>query len=200
MIDVTLGFIALLVLSPFFVAIYLLLLMIYKGNPIFIQPRPGHSEVPFKLYKFKTMSDAVDLQGELLPDEERITAVGEVVRKSSLDEIPQLINVIKGDMSLVGPRPLLMKYLPYYTAKERARHSVRPGITGLAQVKGRNLLSWDKKLALDAHYARNVSLKLDLIILWQTVLKVLGRKDVVVNPHLIYPPLDIERKHQETDL
>ncbi len=144
------------------------------------------------------MTDAVDVHGELLPDEERVTPIGELVRKTSLDEIPQLINVVKGDMSLVGPRPLLMRYLPYYSDKERARHSVRPGITGLAQVKGRNLLSWDKKLALDAYYVQNLSLRLDLIILWQTAVNVVNRKDVVVNPHLIFPPLDIERKHLET--
>ena len=198
--DFMIALLALILLSPFFVVVYLLLLIANRGNPFFIQPRPGRSEATFNLYKFKTMTDAVDSNGELLPDEERITAIGEVIRKTSLDEIPQLFNVIKGDMSLVGPRPLLIKYLPFYTDKERRRHTVRPGITGLAQVKGRNLLSWDKKLALDAYYARKVSLRLDLIILWQTVLQVLSRKDVVVNPHLIYPPLDIERQHFMTKL
>jgi lipopolysaccharide/colanic/teichoic acid biosynthesis glycosyltransferase len=200
LIDFILALLALILLSPFFIIIFLLLLVVNKGNPLFIQQRPGQHEVPFNLFKFKTMTDAVDSFGELLPDEDRVTKVGELVRKTSLDEIPQLINVIKGDMSLVGPRPLLMKYLPYYTDKESARHSVRPGITGLAQVKGRNMLSWDKKLALDAYYSRHLSLRLDLIILWQTALKVLSRKDVVVNPHLVFPPLDIERQHLTTDI
>jgi lipopolysaccharide/colanic/teichoic acid biosynthesis glycosyltransferase len=196
--DFTIALLAFVLLLPFSIVVYLLLFIATKGNPIFIQARPGRNEVTFKLYKFKTMSDDVDSNGNLLPDEERITALGELIRKTSLDEIPQLINVLKGDMSLVGPRPLLIKYLPYYTQKEKTRHSVRPGITGLAQVKGRNLLSWDKKLALDAYYARHLSMKLDVIILWQTAIKVIKRKDVVINPHLIYPPLDIERELSRT--
>ncbi len=193
-LDLTLAILALLLLSPVFIATYLVLLIANKGNPLFVQERPGRHEVSFRLYKFKTMTDAVNDTGELLADEDRITKVGVLVRKTSIDEIPQLINVLLGNMSLVGPRPLLIKYLPYYTEKERIRHSVRPGITGLAQVKGRNLLSWDKKLALDAHYANQYGLKLDLQILWQTVVNVLSRKDVVANPQLIYPPLDIERR------
>lgn len=161
------------VLLPLFLFISLLLFITNKGQVFFIQERPGYKEKIFKIIKFKTMRDAYDAQGRLLPDEERLTAVGRFVRKTSLDEIPQLINVIKGDMSFVGPRPLLVQYLPLYNAWQRRRHDVKPGITGWAQVNGRNDISWDEKFRLDLYYVENQSFFLDLKILLLTVIKVL---------------------------
>ena len=141
------------------------------------------------------MTDERDAQGELLPDEKRLTRVGRFVRSTSIDELPQLINVVKSDMSLIGPRPLLVQYLPYYTEREQLRHTVRPGITGLAQVNGRNNLGWDDRLELDAIYVENISLKTDLIILFRTVVNVIKRKDVVI-PGTKVANLNIERSNQ----
>jgi lipopolysaccharide/colanic/teichoic acid biosynthesis glycosyltransferase len=160
-------------LLPLFLFISLLLFITNKGQVFFIQERPGYKEKIFKIIKFKTMRDAYDAQGKLLPDEERLTAVGRFVRKTSLDEIPQLLNVIKGDMSFVGPRPLLVQYLPLYNAWQRRRHDVKPGITGWAQVNGRNDISWEEKFKLDLYYVENQSFLLDLKILFLTVIKVL---------------------------
>lgn len=145
------------------------------GSPVvFRQLRPGFREQPFEMFKFRTMNDKRDADGELLPDGERLTTLGSFMRRTSLDELPELINVFRGQMSIVGPRPLRMEYLPYYTERERMRHSVLPGITGLAQVSGRNLIDWDKRLELDAQYAENVSLLLDLKILFKSVAVVLA--------------------------
>jgi lipopolysaccharide/colanic/teichoic acid biosynthesis glycosyltransferase len=155
-----------------------LLYLANKGTPFFIQPRPGKDERIFKIIKFKTMTDARDANGKLLPDAQRLTTIGKIVRSSSLDEIPQLFNVLAGDMSLIGPRPLLVSYLPRYDEFQKRRHEVRPGITGWAQVNGRNAISWPQKFGYDVWYVDHLSLALDLRILWLTVLKVLKREGI----------------------
>jgi|TARA_R110000850_G_scaffold218852_2_gene344387 lipopolysaccharide/colanic/teichoic acid biosynthesis glycosyltransferase len=164
--------IALLLLSPVFVLITLALTFANNGKPFFIQSRPGKYGRIFNIVKFKTMTDARDAQGNLLPDAKRLTAVGKFVRKTSLDELPQLLNVVKGDMSFVGPRPLLPEYLPLYNDEQRKRHDVKPGITGWAQVNGRNAISWQQKFALDVWYVNHQSFTLDLKILFLTLKKV----------------------------
>lgn len=166
------------VLSPVFLATMVALYYSNDGKPFFIQERPGKDEKTFKLIKFKTMNDKKDSEGNLLPMGERITPLGAFLRKTSLDEIPQLLNVIKGDMSLIGPRPLLKKYLPMYTDRQKKRHSVKPGITGWAQVNGRNNVTWKEKFEMDVWYVNNVSLKLDAIIFFQTIKKILTKSDV----------------------
>ena len=176
--DLTLSVAGFLVLLPVFLMIYLVLLFVNKGSPIFIQPRPGRKEKVFNIMKFKTMTDEKGEDGKLLPDDMRTTLFGKFLRKTSLDEIPQLLNVIKGDMSLVGPRPLRVRYLPYYTKEESIRHTVRPGITGLAQVSGRNAINWDDKLQKDVYYVKNLSFWLDLSILLKTVKKVFDSSDI----------------------
>lgn len=172
-IDFTLVLIALIILSPILLVITIWLYFANEGAGVFfLQMRPGKNGKLFKVIKFKTMTDERDAQGKLLPDAVRLTPVGRFVRKTSLDEIPQLINVIKGDMSLVGPRPLLPEYLPLYSREQARRHEVRPGITGWAQVNGRNAISWKKKFELDVYYVDHVSFLLDLKILWMTGIKV----------------------------
>ena len=165
--------IGLVILSPFFILITILLFIANNGKPFFFQLRPGKNGVIFKIVKFKTMNDKKDTKEQLLPDGQRLTAVGSFVRKTSLDEIPQLINVLKGDMSLVGPRPLLTNYLHLYTDFQNRRHEVKPGITGWAQVNGRNAISWDKKFEYDVWYVDHISFILDLKILFKTMLKVI---------------------------
>ncbi|AYO58824.1 lipid carrier--UDP-N-acetylgalactosaminyltransferase [Chryseobacterium sp. 6424] len=164
--------IGLLLLSPVFIIVTLGLAVANSGKPFFVQARPGLDARIFKIIKFKTMNDKKDADGNLLPDADRLTPVGAFVRKTSLDEIPQLINVLKGDMSLIGPRPLLPEYLPLYSPEQARRHEVRPGITGWAQVNGRNAISWEEKFRLDVSYVDHVSLILDLKILIMTVHKV----------------------------
>ena len=155
------------------------------GKPVlFRQVRPGQDGKPFEIYKFRTMSDERDENGELLPDNQRMTPVGTFIRKSSIDELPQLINVLKGDISLVGPRPLLMEYLPLYNDEQKKRHNVKPGITGWAQVNGRNAISWDEKFKLDVWYAENQSFKLDMYIIYKTVINILQRKDINAPNHV----------------
>lgn len=149
-----------------------------RGTPFFFQLRPGKNERIFKIVKFRTMNNAKDAKGNLLEDKDRLTAIGRFIRSASLDEIPQLINVIKGDMSLVGPRPLLPQYLPLYNDFQKKRHLVKPGITGWAQVNGRNAISWEEKFELDVYYVENSTFAMDIKILFMTVAKVLGRKDV----------------------
>lgn len=180
-IDLFLSIFGFLVLLPITIVVYIILLFTNKGKPLFLQPRPGKNEKVFNIYKFKTMSDATDPQGKLLPDEDRITKFGTFLRKTSLDEIPQLLNIIKGDMSLIGPRPLRVRYLPYYTKEESIRHTVRPGITGLAQVSGRNFLDWDKRLQKDIEYVKNMSFKQDFNILVKTFVNVITSKDVALD-------------------
>lgn len=176
--DVTASFLILFLISPLLLFVTFLNTLVLKGNPFFTQARPGKDGKIFRLIKFKTMNDKKDDSGKLLPDNERITTVGRILRSLSLDELPQLINVVKGDMSLVGPRPLLVKYLPLYTARQARRHEVRPGITGLAQVQGRNIIPWSDRFELDVYYVDNLSFLLDVKILWQTVLKVVKREGI----------------------
>ena len=177
-IDFFIAFVALVVLFPLLVALSCLGLIFMKGNPFFIQERPGKSEKIFRLLKFRTMDNRRDSRGELLPDGERLNCYGRLLRATSLDELPELINILKGDMALVGPRPLLVRYLDRYTTEQRRRHAVRPGLTGYAQVHGRNQISWENRLAMDVWYVENISLSLDIQILLKTVRCVIGRKGV----------------------
>lgn len=163
------------------------------AGAFFCQKRPGKNGKIFKIIKFKTMTDECDASGKLLPDAKRLTKIGKFIRSTSIDELPQLINVLKGDMSLIGPRPLLPQYLPYYTEREKLRHSVRPGITGLAQVSGRNNLNWDERLEIDVQYVEKLNILLDIRIFIKTILNVLERKDIVVIPGSKSVPLNIER-------
>ena len=176
--DFVLSLMALIILSPVFIVLIILGAIIMKGTPFFFQDRPGKDEKIFKLIKFRSMSNKKDKDGNLLPDENRITSYGEFIRKTSLDELPELLNILKGDMAIVGPRPLLVKYLPYYTKEERLRHTVRPGLTGLAQINGRNNLDWNPRLALDVEYVKNLSLINDIKIIFKTVFKVFKREDI----------------------
>jgi len=171
--DVAVSLVLLVVLAPVMAAIALLVRILHGSPVLFRQVRPGLHEKPFVLYKFRTMTDRRDESGNLLPDAERLTPFGRTLRRFSLDELPQLFNVLKGDLSLVGPRPLLMEYLPLYTEEQRQRHLVRPGITGWAQVNGRNAVSWEEKFAMDVWYVHNRSMLLDLKILWLTFLRLL---------------------------
>ena len=180
LIDFLAALFGLIILFPIFVIVMIGLFFANNGKPFFFQKRPGLNERIFEIIKFKTMNDKRDKDGKLLPDAERLTKIGSFVRKTSLDEIPQLINVLKGDMSLIGPRPLLTKYLPYYTEREKLRHTVRPGITGLAQINGRNNISWDDKLEMDAQYVEKISFTNDLKILLKTIQNVISQKDIVV--------------------
>lgn len=192
-LDVFLSGMALLCFSPIILILWIWLTIANKGGgAFFFQERPGKNEKIFRVVKFKSMTDQKDRNGNLLPDINRLTPIGKFIRKTSLDELPQLWNVFKGDMSLIGPRPLLTRYLPYYTEREKLRHSVRPGITGLAQINGRNTLNWDRRLEYDVEYAENISFILDLKIIHKTVLKVIKHDGVVVNKKENY--LDVERK------
>jgi undecaprenyl phosphate N,N'-diacetylbacillosamine 1-phosphate transferase len=172
LIDVLVALIVFIIFSPLFIVVTIILFFENAGSPFFFQIRPGKLEKKFKIIKFKTMSDQRDGTGELLSDELRLTGFGKLVRKLSIDELPQMLNVIKGDMSLVGPRPLLVEYLPLYSKEQNRRHLVKPGITGWAQVNGRNTLSWKKKFEYDVWYVDNLSFMVDCKILLKTVLKV----------------------------
>jgi lipopolysaccharide/colanic/teichoic acid biosynthesis glycosyltransferase len=172
LIDRFIAVIGFLVLSPIFLFVCFGLIIANRGSVFFLQKRPGRNSRIFHVIKFKTMNDRTDANGELLPDSDRLTKLGLFIRKTSLDEIPQLLNVIKGDMSLVGPRPLLVEYLPLYNKFQARRHEVLPGITGWAQVNGRNAISWEKKFEYDVWYVDNQSFTLDVKILWMTILKV----------------------------
>lgn len=176
--DFIFGLFFFLLVSPVFILVTVLLFLSNRGKPFFYQQRPGKNGRVFKIVKFKSMNDKRDTQGKLLPDEERITALGNLVRKTSLDEIPQLLNVIKGDMSFVGPRPLLVRYLNLYNEEQMRRHEVKPGITGWAQINGRNAISWEEKFKHDVYYVEHMSLFLDLKILFLTIAKVLNRDDI----------------------
>lgn len=178
LLDFVVALLVLLLTSPLFLATLFILLFQNQGKPFFFQRRPGKNHHPFHIVKFKTMNDKKDAQGKLLPDHQRMTAAGRWVRKLSLDELPQLINVLKGDMSLIGPRPLLFKYLPLYSAEQDRRHEVRPGITGWAQVNGRNAISWTRKFALDVEYVDNLNFAMDFKIFWLTILKILQRDGI----------------------
>ena len=181
MFDIIISGLAIIILSPLFLIITIWLHFANKGSgAFFYQLRPGKDEKIFKIIKYKSMTDEVDENGNLLPDALRLTKVGRFVRATSIDELPQLFNVFKGDMSLIGPRPLLTEYLPYYTEREKKRHSVRPGITGYAQVNGRNNLSWNERLEMDVHYVENISLSTDISIIFKTIINVISRKDINV--------------------
>ena len=172
LLDFIISLTAFIILFPLFVLIIVVLFIANNGKPFFTQLRPGKNEKIFRLIKFKTMNDKSDKEGNLLPDADRLTVIGRFVRKTSLDEIPQLLNVIRGDMSLIGPRPLLVEYLPLYSEQQKRRHKVKPGITGWAQVNGRNAISWEKKFDFDIWYVNNLSFELDVKILFLTVQKV----------------------------
>ena len=194
-IDFTIVFIALLIIWPVLLIITIWLHFANNGaGAFFLQERPGKDEKIFKVIKFKSMTDERDAEGNLLPDRDRLTKIGKFVRGTSIDELPQLINVLKGDMALIGPRPLLIKYLPYYTEREKLRHSVRPGISGWAQVNGRNNITWDNKLECDAYYAEHVTLWFDIKILWLTIYKVIKREGAVADKKENY--LDVERSNK----
>lgn len=191
-IDFIVSLTALICLSPILLVVTVWLHFANKGaGAFFFQERPGLHERPFRIIKFKSMTDERDNHGNLLPDRERLTKVGRFVRSTSIDELPQLFNVLIGDMSLIGPRPLLKRYLPFYTDRERLRHTVRPGITGLAQINGRNNILWDDKLEYDAYYAENLTFIMDAKILLATIKKVIARDGVKADKKENY--LDIER-------
>lgn len=195
--DFIFSLIALIILSPFLIVITIWLYFANKGAGVFFsQERPGKGERIFKVIKFKSMTDERDSEGRLLPDSQRLTKVGRFVRSTSIDELPQLINVLKGDMSFIGPRPLLVEYLPYYKEREKLRHTVRPGISGWAQVHGRNTIKWDARLEYDVFYAENISLLLDLKILGMTIINVIQRKDVSVDVSLVETNLKQERMNK----
>lgn len=183
-IDFTIALVGLLLLSPIFIVVTVCLYFANKGKPFFFQERPGKDERSFYIIKFKSMNDKTGLDGQLLPDANRLTAVGSFVRKTSLDELPQLINVLKGDMSLIGPRPLRTYYLPLYSEEQKRRHQVRPGITGWAQVNGRNAISWTKKFELDVYYVKNISFLMDLKIFFLTIKKVFVREGISKEGHV----------------
>jgi len=176
--DKTIAIIGIVITSPFILITFIALAIANKGNPLFLQTRPGKNAKPFKIIKFKTMNDKRDHQGNLLPDAERLTKIGKLIRKTSLDELPQLINVIKGDISLVGPRPLLMEYLSLYNKQQARRHEIKPGITGWAQINGRNTITWEQKFKYDVWYIDNLSFSLDLKIIFITIKKVFKSEGV----------------------
>lgn len=181
--DFLIALVALLLFSPIFILVTIGLFFANQGKPFFFQIRPGKNEKLFRIVKFKTMNDKKDSEGNLLSDAERLTTIGRFVRKTSLDELPQLLNVLKGDMSLIGPRPLLVQYLPLYNAVQKQRHNVRPGITGWAQVNGRNAISWEQKFAYDVWYVDNCSFLLDIKIVVLTLKKVFVREGISQEGH-----------------
>lgn len=194
LLDFILSLLALVVIFPIWGLIALLVRIIIGSPVLFVQDRPGKNEKIFKLYKFRTMTKKTDSFGNLLPDAERLTKFGSVLRSTSIDELPELINIVKGDMSFIGPRPLLVQYLPYYSEKERHRHDVRPGLSGLAQVHGRNLIKWDQRLAYDVEYINKITFMGDLKIAIQTIKKVFVREGVAINTDTVETYLDNERR------
>lgn len=195
-LDFLLSSVFLILLSPIML-ITAILVRLKLGSPIiFFQERPGLHEKLFKIYKFRTMTDKRDSNGELLPDAERLTSFGKFLRSTSLDELPELVNIWKGDMAIVGPRPLLTQYLPYYRPEERERHSIRPGLTGYAQIHGRNYLMWDERIAADIKYAKKITFMGDLKIILKTVEKVIKRSDVAEKR---IPPLDQVRRAEKLE-
>lgn len=194
LLDIIISGVAIVLLSP----IYLILAILVAsklGRPVlFRQERPGKNERLFDMYKFRSMTNEKDETGKLLPDEERLNSFGKKLRSTSLDELPELINIFTGDMSIVGPRPLLIKYLPYYTDEERLRHSVRPGLTGLAQVKGRNALNWEERFSYDLQYVKECSFAMDVKIMWMTIAKVLKREDTLSGAEQTVEDFDVYRR------
>ena len=213
-LDFSLSFCALIILFPIFIILIILGSVFMKGNPFFTQDRPGKNEKIFKLIKFRSMDNRKDKSGKLLPDKIRLNKYGKILRKTSLDELPELFNILKGDMSIIGPRPLLPEYLPFYTEEERHRHDIRPGLTGLAQVNGRSFISWEEIFAYDLKYISNITFKEDLKIIFSTIKKVLYKKDIadisesfigvdgkkhfLINGRecILHQPLNVERKNK----
>nr|WP_275428180.1 MULTISPECIES: sugar transferase [unclassified Staphylococcus] len=183
-IDITVSFVGLAITAPITITSAILIGRNLGKPVLFKQVRPGKNEKPFEIYKFRTMTSEVDDKGMLLSDEQRMTKLGSKIRSSSIDELPQLINVLKGDLSLIGPRPLLMEYLPLYNEEQRKRHNVKPGITGWAQINGRNAITWEQKFKLDVWYAENQSFKLDMYILYKTIENVLKKKNISSESHV----------------
>lgn len=190
LIDFLAALVGLVLVSPVFIVVVIILLFQNNGKPFFYQTRPGKNQHAFKIIKFKTMTDEKDAEGNLLPDVDRTTKVGNIIRQLSIDEIPQLINILKGDMSLIGPRPLLFKYIPMYNTEQLRRHDVKPGITGLAQVNGRNSISWTEKFRFDVYYVDNMSLALDIKILFKTFQKVVKREGINQSEERPMQPFD----------
>lgn len=200
-IDFCIAFVALVCLSPILLVVTIWLHFANKGaGAFFYQERPGKDEKIFKIIKYKSMTDEKDENGNLLPDRDRLTKVGSFVRKTSIDELPQLFNVLKGEMALIGPRPLLPEYLPYYTKRESLRHTVRPGITGWAQVNGRNGIHWDEKLEYDAYYVEHLSFWMDCRVLLKTIADVIRSKDIDVVPSENGMKLNVEREMNKRHL
>lgn len=196
--DFFISLIALICISPILLVVTIWLHFANKGaGAFFFQERPGKNEKIFKVIKFKSMTDERDAEGNLLPNEKRITKVGRFIRKTSLDELPQLINVLRGDMALIGPRPLLPEYLPYYTEREKLRHTVRPGISGWAQVNGRNAVGWDKRLEYDVYYVEHLSFGMDCRVILKTIKNVLEHKDVQVVPQGTLLSIERNAKNKE---
>lgn len=194
LLDFVLSLIALIILSPV-ILIVAILVKIKLGSPVlFKQERPGKNEKIFRMYKFRTMTDEKDEDGNLLPDDIRLTKFGKILRSTSLDELPELFNILKGDMSIVGPRPLLVNYLPYYTEREKHRHDVRPGLTGWAQINGRNTTLWDDRLEQDVYYVKHISFKIDIWIIIKTIQKVIKRSDILVGKEIPAGILDDYRR------
>ena len=191
-IDFSLSLMALIVLSPLLLVLIVLGTVFMRGNPFFMQERPGKDEKIFKLIKFRTMDNRKNKEGKLLPDEVRLNKYGRFLRATSLDELPELANIVKGDMSLIGPRPLLVKYLPYYTEREHLRHSIRPGLTGYAQVHGRNKVTWEEKFEMDVWYAEHLTFLTDIKVFFDTIKVVLSHEGVVLNA---LEDFDEYRKH-----
>lgn len=194
LLDILLSGCALVVLSPVLLVVAILVRTKLGSPVIFCQERPGKNEKIFKMYKFRSMTDERDENGNLLPDEVRLTKFGRLLRSTSLDELPELWNIFKGDMSIVGPRPLLVEYLPYYTDEERHRHDVRPGLTGLAQINGRNSGTWQQRFSYDLHYTSDLTFGMDVSIVLKTVEKVIKRSDILVGSEIPAGRLDVARK------
>ncbi len=196
-LDIFLSLCGILILSPVYLILWVLVRRKLGKPALFTQERPGRNEKIFRLYKFRSMTDERDENGLLLPDEVRLTRFGKILRSTSLDELPELFNILKGDMSLIGPRPLLVRYLPWYTERERHRHDVRPGLTGLAQVNGRNALGWEERFAFDLEYVDNCSLFMDLKVLGMTVGKVLRRSGTLSGADQTVADFDEYRRAQK---
>lgn len=194
--DCVLAFLAIVVLSPLFLILTVVGAVMMRDNPFFIQERPGWHEKTFRLFKFKTMSSEKDADGKLLPDEKRLNGYGRFLRSTSLDELPEIFNIFVGNMSIIGPRPLLKEYIPWYTEEEHRRHDVRPGLTGWAQVNGRNLLDWDQRFQTDVYYVDHISFALDVKIFFLTIKKVLIREDIAENTRAVEPNFAEQRRKQ----
>ena len=197
-LDFILGVLTIIAFSWLYIILVVLGIFFMRGNPFFLQERPGKNEKIFKLVKFRTMDNRKDKNGVLLPDEIRLNRYGKFLRSTSLDELPEIFNIIKGDMSIIGPRPLLVRYLPYYSTEEHHRHDVRPGLTGYAQVHGRNYVSWEEKFKMDIKYVNTISFKGDFKIITDTIKTVLKRENIetassIVHDGVLYQPLDVER-------